>query len=511
MSKFYNFFKKNAIKSPKISGFAYGLLKVIWKVIAEYKHYSFSTVKSTIAMNEIKKFNKNRPYGPKKYICYAAFNNLHFQMNGDVSSCCFNYDLFLGNIYKSTLKEIWFGDLANNFRITMAEANMDRCLSCKNSLLSENYNSFPGLKYDFYSSDIINYPTQMSFELSNLCNYACIMCNEDFSSIIQKQKGIKSNELLTKDLANLINQLDEFIPYLKITTFIGGEPLLIKEYFSIWERIILLNEKCKIHIQTNGSVINQKFLNLLESKQFEIGVSLDSINKRTFEMIRLRSKFDVVWDNFQTLLKYYKEGKITLNINFCPLTVNWHELPEMVEFANKYEVVLKVVSVYNPRNLALQHQKASYLKNVFDRLSEYIPLELNNLVCKRNINVFYDFLNSLKYLTEKAIKRESLLKDLYNLSIEELESKHRNIYFNSILFSHYSLNEKIIIFEYSQNYINTKCLNVDLYKLLLCRLIQMFEENSLISEPLKTKNIEKGYNMFNNIVDEYIILIKAEN
>ena len=241
---------KIAVKYPAISNRLHGFVKRLWYIKSHFINYNYPEHKqlATVTKEQLIKYNENRIYGPKKKFCYAAFNNIHFSTNGDVSSCSFNDNSKIGNIHNNTLKEIWNSTLAENFRNIISNCNLSKCENCSNHLKMENYTSFPPIKYDYYSSDHSNFPTQMSFEISNLCNLECIMCNEELSSQIRKNKA-KLPPLKNVYPDNFAEQLKEFIPHLKTATFIGGEPLLIKKYYEIWDRILKINPQCKIHIK----------------------------------------------------------------------------------------------------------------------------------------------------------------------------------------------------------------------------------------------------------------------
>ncbi len=500
-------------KYPVLSLLGYNMLKKYWNIKANFIDYDYPKhpIAATIPIDKIKDFNKQRAFGPMKRICYAPFTNLHFQMNGDVSACSFNYDYTIGNIHHQTIKEIWFGDKATEFRNTLAGFNLDKCLSCKKVLVSENYSSFPPLKYDIHASDTTDFPTQMSFEISNLCNYECIMCNEDFSSLIRKNRA-KLPPVKYYYPNNFIEQLKEFIPHLKIATFIGGEPLLIKQYFEIWNEILKVNKNCTIHIQTNGSFLPPQFLEMLESGQFEMGVSIDSPNKKTFELIRINSNFDEVEQNIHTLLAYKKRDKIFMNFNFCPLTINWKEMPEMLDFANKADVALKIVNIETPRHLALQYRSASFLSEVFEVLStHHFIVDNNSLVIKRNMETYQDFLSSLIFYKDQALKRDVIFDELQRYRIDELFKKLEILISTNLLFNNFSVQDKNMIFEEMQSYIMLKIKEELIIKNVLIRIIQGFTESEHEVDNNTSKDTKPGLVMFKRVVDEFKLLEEEIN
>ncbi len=140
------------------------------------------------------------------------------------------------------------------------------------------------------------HPTMMEFLLTNICNLECVMCQGEFSSLIRQNREKLPPIAEVYDDA-FIEQLREFIPHLHEARFSGsGEAFLIEANYKIWEMIIALNPKCKTMVQTNGTVCNSRVKDILSRGNFQIGVSLDSLNKEVFEAIRPRAKFERVME-----------------------------------------------------------------------------------------------------------------------------------------------------------------------------------------------------------------------
>lgn len=500
---YVNTLKNHFKRYPVLAKYGHRVMKSLWSIQAVIKDYHYPSDNSaTISYDLVKEFNKNRIFGPKAKICYAAFNNMHFQMNGDVTSCSFNYDVCLGNILTKSIKEIWFGENARKFREDMSNYNLDKCMSCKKVLLSKNFNSFPALKYDMYSNDETQFPTQMSFETSDLCNYACIMCNENFSSAIKKDKGLpRIKSIYPRDFTH---QLQEFIPHLKIATFIGGEPLLIKEYYDIWESILKNNKNCKIHIQSNGSIILPKFIRFIESGQFDIGISLDSVNKSTFEKIRVHSNFDDVLNNIYRLKEFEKAGKISMNFNFCPLTLNWNELPELVEFSNKLNISLKIVHVTNPFHLGLPHRDATYLTNIYNTLEKTVLKENNSLVARLNKEVYLGYLNNIRFYIEESRKREAIILDYRNKGIDDLMNLVKKTIQSNKKFIHFNIEQKQKIYECIVEEFSALTLRSRTF--IICRLLFYFNEADIEGSSSMATDFDTGIRTLKNIITQLNLL-----
>lgn len=506
--------KSIAAAYPAVSLLGYRLLKKVWQAKAAWMRYDYPSdaSKATVSLEMVKDYNKNRPFGPRKKICYAPFTNMHFQMNGDVSACSFNYDYTIGNVHRQTVKEIWFGEKADSFRTTLANYNLDKCLSCKKVIYSGNYSSFPPLKYDIHGLDDVRYPTQMSFEISNLCNYECIMCNEDFSSLIRKNR-MKLPPLKSVYPENFLEQLKEFIPHLEMATFIGGEPLLIKTYFDIWEAILRDNATCTIHIQTNGSYLPPAFLQMLETGRFEIGVSIDAPDKETFEKVRINANFEEVEANIKVLLGYKEKGKIFMNFNFCPLTVNWHTLPAMIQYANEADVALKIVNVETPRHLALQYRSSSYLQQVYDTLRQQpIKISRNSIHAQRNLETYHHFLKTVEAYLDAALRRETVSRSLAErYDIAGLFQQLNELMQTNLLFNKFTPKDKSYLFDEIKKYLELKGkpLGDEVIRQVIIRIILSYQEAEHEVDNAISTDVGPGLMMYKRVVDEFLLLEDA--
>lgn len=449
----------------------------------------------SLPIEKIKEYNSKRVFGPQKRICYAVFNNMHFQVNGDVTLCSFNKKLCIGNVRDKSLLEIWNSKEAEGFRQRLKDYNLEKCQSCKISFFYGNYSSFPPTKYDFFANDHPGYPNQMSFEISNLCNYECIMCNEDLSSLIRKRKNLPV--LQNPYTESFVEQLEPFIPYLKIATFIGGEPLLIKSYYTIWETILKLNKDCSIHIQTNGSVLPEKFMKFLDSGQFEVGVSLDAVDKDVFEKIRKNSKFEEVQSNVERLIQYYKKGIIAMNINFCLMSINWEELTKMLVYCNENNISLKIIQIDSPFNLDIKNQSPAFVEHVYEKLSS-VDLNgfKNTVLIERNINAFVDVVRTIGNYRAYARSIENKIQSYGNYDYQQLESELANAIFNLDIFAHFHADVRNELYVYTMEFIN-RLPDDNVKKRVIIRiLIFLYRDQHDMDEEINYKEFERLLNAF---------------
>jgi MoaA/NifB/PqqE/SkfB family radical SAM enzyme len=329
----------------------------------------------------IKAYNAVRTTPDKSVLCHAPFTNLNFEQNGNVTACCYNRTHVLGTYPKDNLIDIWYSKQADELRGYIKDNNLDGgCSLCKKQLLSHNFKGMRARGYDWSADNKLvqlgksikegltrgkwqPMPTSMEFELSNTCNLECVMCNGYFSSSIRKNRENASPFTNPYDSA-FVEQLIPFMPYLKDARFLGGEPFLIDIYYQIWDALVIHNPGTRIHITTNATVLNQRTKTLLEKLQCSIILSIDSIVKETYERIRLNAKFDRVWENFEYFYEYTKRKGTEMSFAICPITLNWHEMPGIVEYCNKKGIKVFFNTVILPQEYSLINLPAAELERI---------------------------------------------------------------------------------------------------------------------------------------------------
>lgn len=377
-----------------------------------YKYHQPSEQYDSLNIDIVKNYNLHRPIGPKKLLCYAPFNNIYFTFDGSMISCCYTRKNVLGKYPDDNIKDAWFGDKYNNLRNKIINYDLTGgCDICKTQLESKNYTGTKALLYDKLSKRIKKYPSSIEFELSNICNLECIMCTGEFSSSIQKHRD---NNEPTKSPYNkeFVNQLVEFIPYLKEAKFYGGEPFLINIYFDIWEKIIEINPKVKILIQTNATVLNDRVKAIMERGKFSVNVSIDAINKETFEAIRKNADHNQVMKNIEYFHNYSKKKKLFFGIVSTPIRQSWQEIPEIVKYCNKLNVSFYLNTYNYPYEYALWNLEPSKLDEIYNELSK-ITFKTVTVIQKRNVNHYNDFLMQIKAWRNDRIEGKSY--DLQNV------------------------------------------------------------------------------------------------
>ena len=127
-----------------------------------------------------------------------------------------------------------------------------------------------------------NKPEYLETAISNVCNFACVMCNSGASSIIwgAYHKGVS----VPKGFAESIDNLDEDLSELKLLKIVGGEPMIEKKHDNLLEMIVGQNKtpnELVIEYHTNASIFpSERIINQWKKiNKVRIIFSMDSVEK----------------------------------------------------------------------------------------------------------------------------------------------------------------------------------------------------------------------------------------
>ena len=322
----------------------------------------------TIPYPVLKEYYSSRSINRKTHICHAPFNNMYFNTEGHVANCWLTF--YEPEIYDGTrsIQEIWNGEKFTKLRKQIMEGDLETsCKTCQNYLLNKNFTNVLAKAYD-NNYPLTRYPSMMELELSNDCNLECTMCNGLLSSSIRKNReGLPPLRSPYGD--RFVHELREFIPHLREMRFNGGEPFLIPIYFKIWDAVFELNPGLRMVIATNGSVLNARVKDYLSRGNFHINLSIDGFSKETYETVRVNANHDRLMQNFEYFQNYCKENDRTLCVMINPMRTNWHEMPDFVNFCNKYGVHLWFNTIVRPEEQAIWNLPVEQLRDIYQTLS----------------------------------------------------------------------------------------------------------------------------------------------
>lgn len=341
--------------------------------------------------------NRQKKMSP---FCIAPWSSMSFNMDGTVAVCCYNKKTTVSIVGKS-IKEVWESTIFNALREHVEKNDLSYdCQICLNKIQIGSNTNLKARDYDKFKQG--KWPQIMEFCLDNVCNLACDMCNSALSSTIRKNNDLPPFQ--TKYSEEFLNELDEFIPYLKEAVFVGGEPFLIPSYFVIWDKIKKLNPSIIISIVTNGTVLNNRIKSVLKDGKFNLNISIDSVDKNTYEKIRNNAKFDTLMNNFEWFKDYCEHKQTTLNIPICPMTSNWKTIPDVVRFAIKNNAYINFCYVDKPLSLSLIEASPELLETILKSFS-IEQFEMNSFLSQQNVEKFKNLILDIEKWRERQLNK----------------------------------------------------------------------------------------------------------
>ena len=152
----------------------------------------------------------------------------------------------------------------------------------------------------------INY---LRLAVTDKCNLRCNYCMPSEGINFAKNDKLLSIDELIKLSTILVNQ---GIDKIRIT---GGEPFVRKDLMVLFRHLKQLKGLKDISLTTNATLIGPHITELKELGITDVNVSLDAIDRATFEKITRRDQYDVVHEN---LIRLISEG-FNVRINFIVL------------------------------------------------------------------------------------------------------------------------------------------------------------------------------------------------
>ena len=258
--------------------------------------------------------------------CVAPWVSLEFDPSGLVYGCCSSQMYPLGRIGIDRLSEIWSGPRVDALRHALANWDLSvACGTCRWHLEHGRMDPVAAV-YDRYplESAYPQAPHMMLFALSNACNLACVMCNGELSSRIRAQEG--RPPLRSPYTDEFFVDLEALLPSVQLTKFLGGEPFLAREHQRVWDLMEALGSQARVEVTTNGTVWNDVVESVLGRFRTDISVSIDAATAATYERIRRGGDFASMQRNIERFLAATQQAGTRLDVTYCLMIPNWHEL-----------------------------------------------------------------------------------------------------------------------------------------------------------------------------------------
>jgi MoaA/NifB/PqqE/SkfB family radical SAM enzyme len=335
------------LNNPRVRNNSTVSSAIDYLVISEKLPYE--TIAGFIHNELVEEFKYNKPiknfkFKNSKNCCIAPYSTLNFDTTGKIRVCCYNNYFILGAYPSSSIADAWNNPERDSFIQKLSRLEFPKgCEKCRFQVVTNNINNALFTKFDVYEPVLSDMPINMEFEFGNICNFECIMCGGKWSSSIRKNRE-KLPPIISPYDDNFVNELVPFIKHLRLANFLGGEPFLTSLYYKIWDKIFEHNPSCAVYVTTNGSILSPKVREYLTKSNMRVVVSLDSLQRDTYELIRKNGNFNLVIKNVFEFLAMKRLSTIA----FCPLIQNVLELPAIAKFCIDNGIALYINTVTKP-------------------------------------------------------------------------------------------------------------------------------------------------------------------
>jgi radical SAM protein with 4Fe4S-binding SPASM domain len=307
----------------------------------------------------------NKPIYKGKF-CKTPFTTMQIDNDGDVQLCGCQLDMpyTIGNIYKSSLQEIWNGLEAQQVRQAVVDEDFTYC--------SWKCSSLPALpSRPAILPDTPDFPNIIKIDLDRSCNLKCPSCRENIiieknSSNINKQIAI-FEEIKSWALANPDKQIT-VIPLASGEIFASHSGLQFLKSLTTYP-----HQNLKLEITTNGTLINRHQDLLLSIRHLlkRFSISIDAATPETYALVRNGD-----WQELMLGIEFLHREQVPLNFNFCIQQNNHHEIEQFANFVEKFDASISYQKLldWGHWTIVWWHDN-----NVFDRNRSSFNSALNTL------------------------------------------------------------------------------------------------------------------------------------
>lgn len=151
---------------------------------------------------------------------------------------------------------------------------------------------------------------------SSSCNLRCRYC---FYYDVADNREVKNYGIMNDDtLENMVKKVFDDVEYSANFAFQGGEPTMAGiELFEKFHKFVEKYNTKKIivnfSLQTNGTLLNKKWLDLFKKHNYLIGLSLDG-NKEMHDTFRIDAKGEGTFSRVLKAAKMMKKAEVEFNI-----------------------------------------------------------------------------------------------------------------------------------------------------------------------------------------------------
>lgn len=314
--------------------------------------------------------------------CPVPWTGIMYNFDGTIKNCIRSAEP-IGNLKDNTIEQILNND--QTIRTHMqAGKKFARCNPCYE--LEQPNNQFNIISDRvFYLKELRDvdrgvYDTT-DFDLhtvdirwSNLCNFACVYCNPEFSSRWVSELGVTMLSPVDQKQEAFKQYIFERAHQLRHVYLAGGEPLLMKENLEFLQLLKKVNPHVHLRINTNLSKVDTRIFDLVcEFENVHWIVSVETMESE-YEYIRHGG----VWLDFVQNLNCIKQLKHKISFNMLHFLLNYHSIFDCVDWLSAqgfHPNSMIIGALTGPAYLNIRHLPENMLNSVKKTLQERLAAQ----------------------------------------------------------------------------------------------------------------------------------------
>lgn len=266
----------------------------------------------------------------KKY-CSFPFMRFTIEWDGNVSFCCpaYNNNYFIGNIFKDSFEDMWYGEKATEFRKSILDGSYKYC----NLDICGEWHEFCRFNKEDYPKDenFLHPPFPQTVNLSYVrsCNVRCKTCRDVLD--VETKEQTKCFDEVADKIVHICKNAD--LIYLNG----GGELFTSNHLKHVVNKLTDTYPLLEFQVHSNGLLFDEKHIKDfgLENKIHRIEISVHAATKKTYEKIVRGGHWKQIIKNLKYLSKISKEQDIDFTLIFVAHSLNYKEMPKFVKLGNK--------------------------------------------------------------------------------------------------------------------------------------------------------------------------------
>lgn len=258
--------------------------------------------------------------------------------------------------------------------------------------------------------------TTIDVRWTNLCNFACVYCNPEFSSKWADELNVAKPTPTEQQKAEFREYIIKHAKNLKHVYLAGGEPLLMKENLELLKEI---NPDINLRINTNLSKVDtQVFDTVCQFKNVHWIVSVETTDTK-FEYIRYGGK----WLDFLDNLTIIKKLDHKISFNMLWFVLNHNSIFECVEYFQRlgfHNNSFIIGALLNPDYLNIRHLPDSVLYLLKDKLETKISENPGYLLEDSYRNMLYYIQQPIEKNLKNTFDQLAMLDQRRNLDSSKI-------------------------------------------------------------------------------------------